>query len=274
MHKRYALIAIAIWLIVAPTYAVEIGYYPGLQELIDKSDAIVILRVDQHLTDFHSPTLYSTHKCYICQTLKGDIPKNTRINLQLMNTESSFATPYAHGSTHLMFLMKKATEDEPTEYRTLMSRGAQTLLSPLGQEQKPEGNTVELQIKSLIRDSIAYQAKEYQEKQKLLKTMLGEQSVIQKPKQQEQTQWVMKCMDDFQDIKIGMTREEVKRMLPMDAGLQSPVVVRFYHPECAYFKVDIEFSVKRNSSDQNRVVSSMKDRVVSVSKPYIQGVFI
>jgi len=58
-----------------------------------------------------------------------------------MNTEGSFATPYAHGSTHLMFLMKKAAEDEPTDYRTLTFKGAQILLSPLGHEKAPEGKT-------------------------------------------------------------------------------------------------------------------------------------
>ena len=272
MNKRPVLLTIAIWLIcVTPICAVEIGYYPGLQGLIDRADAIVVLRVDQHLTDFGSPTLYSTHKCYIYQTLKGDIPKNTFIRLQLMDTEASLVSPYAYGSTHLMFLMKKKTEDEPTDYRTLTFKGAQTLLSPLGLEKEPEGKTIELQIKSLIRDSIAYQSKEYQEKQKFLKNTLGKQEIIQTQKQKEQITWVMQCTEDFKKIKLGMTREEVKKLLPMDGGFQFPVTVRFCHSECSYFKVDVEFSVERNPSDQNRVISSMNDKVVSVSKPYIEA---
>lgn len=139
--KRKCIVAIILLVFFAPliTRAVPIGYYPGLKKLIDSADAIVILRIDKHLSGFGSGTFYSTHECYIYQTLKGDIPKNTRINLQLMNTEGSFVTPYAHGSTHLMFLMKKATGDEPTEYRTLTFKGAQILLSPLGHEKAPEG---------------------------------------------------------------------------------------------------------------------------------------
>jgi len=166
-------------IIAMSAYAVPIGYYPGLQELIDRADAIVVLRIDRHLTDFGSPTFYSTHECYIYQTIKGNIPEKTRINLQLMNTEASFATPYAHGSTHLMFLMKKATEDEPTEYRTLTFKGAQILLSPLGHEKAPEGKTIEQKIQKLIRDSIAYQTKEHEKKQMFLKAMLARQEAAE-----------------------------------------------------------------------------------------------
>ena len=79
------------------TLAVPIGGPPPeLKKLIAMADAIVVLRIDRHLSDFNSPTFYSTHECYIYQTFKGDIPKNSRINLRLMNTEGSFATPYAH----------------------------------------------------------------------------------------------------------------------------------------------------------------------------------
>jgi len=178
MKKEYILTVVLVGLVIAmPAYAVPIGNYPGLQELINRADAIVILRIDQHLTDFQSPTLYSTHECYIYQTIKGNIPKNTRINLQLMDTETSFATPYAHGSTHLMFLMRKATEDEATKYRTITFKGAQTLLSPLGHEKMPEGKTVEQKIRILIKGAIAYQAKEHESKQKFLKAMLNNQGI-------------------------------------------------------------------------------------------------
>ena len=171
------LVAVALLLsITAPLIAraVPIGYCPGLDKLIDAADAIVVLRIDRHLSDFNSPTFYSTHKCYVYQTIKGDIPENALITLQLMNTEGSFATPYAHGSTHLMFLMKRATEDEPTEYRTLTFKGAQTLLSPLGHEKEPEGKTIKDKVRRLIKDAIAYQAQEHEKRQEFLKSLLLE----------------------------------------------------------------------------------------------------
>jgi len=171
-----AISSLALLISSVPGHAVPIGYYPGLETLIKQADAIVILRIDRHLTGFGSPTFYSTHECYIYQTLKGDIKNNSRINLQLMNTEASFVTPYAWGSTHLMFLMKKATDDEPTEYRTITFKGAQILLSPLGHEKPPKGRTIEEKIKNLIKDTIAYWAKEHEKNQKFLETMLGKQT--------------------------------------------------------------------------------------------------
>ena len=175
--KCIAVLTSLVLLVPLISSAVLIGHYPGLKKLIDSADAIVILRIDRHLSGFGSPTFYSTHECFIYQTIKGDIPKNKRIKLQLMNTEGSFTTPYAWGSTHLMFLMKKAAEDEPTEYRTLTVNGAQILLSPLGHEKAPEGKTTEEKVKNLIKGAILYQAKEHEKKQKFLKAMIGEPDV-------------------------------------------------------------------------------------------------
>ena len=172
------IIVLFIGLIAAQVRAVEIGYFPGLKQLIDKSDAIVILRIDEHIKYQINPTLYSTHLCYIYQTLKGNIPKNTRIPIRLMDTQDSFVTPFSFHSTHLIFLTKKRTENEPTEYRTIQFEGANIILSPFGNEKTPEGKTVEQKVKNLIKNAIAYQAKECEKRQKFLKTILGQQKDI------------------------------------------------------------------------------------------------
>lgn len=181
MNRKTCLTVAALLLIIAAVSArgVPIGNYPGLKKLIHAADAIVVLRIDRHLSGFGSPTFYSTHECYIYQTLKGDIPKNARIKLRLMNTDGSFATPYAHGSTHLMFLMKRATKDEPTEYRTMTFKGAQVLLSPLGHEKAPEGRTLEDKVRKLIKDAIAYQAREHEKRQKFLKAMVAQEGTAE-----------------------------------------------------------------------------------------------
>lgn len=181
MKRKFIVVSILLVLFISlVAWAVPIGHYPGLKKLIESADAIVIMRIDRHLSGFGSPTFYSTHECYIYQTIKGDIQTNTRMNLQLMNTEASFATPYAHGSTHLMFLMKRATKDEPTEYRTITFKGAQILLSPLGHEKAPKGKTIYQKVRNVITDAIAYQAKEHEKKQKFLKTILGKEENAEK----------------------------------------------------------------------------------------------
>ncbi len=171
MRKFFSVSVIVISLVFVAK-AVEIGFFPGLDELIKKADAIVILRVDRNVTDFGSPTLYSTHDCYIYQTLKGKIPTNKIIRLQLMDTRTSLVTPYTIYSTHLMFLTKKRTVDEPTDYRTIEFRGANIRLSPFGHERMPEGKTTRDRIKSLLKKTVEYNKKEYEKERKFLNRMI------------------------------------------------------------------------------------------------------
>lgn len=86
--------------------------------------------------------------------------------------------------------------------------------------------------------------------------------------------WVSKCFKDFQAIKVGMTREDVAKRFPMDGGLQGVSPVRFTHPECPYFKIDVEFSFQRNPQDQGRAIMSPEDKATKVSKPYIEPPYI
>ena len=82
--------------------------------------------------------------------------------------------------------------------------------------------------------------------------------------------WVAKCLKDFHAIKLGMTRQDIETQFQMDGGLQSVSPVRFTHPECRYFKVDVEFSFKRNPQDMGRAIISPDDKATKVSKPYIE----
>ena len=172
MKKHIVIAGLAVVLAALLAHGVPIGFFPGLDELTERADAIVILRVDRHVTDFGSPTLYSTHDCYIYQTLKGDIPANETIRLQLMDTRTSFTTPYAMRSTHLMFLTKKRTADEPTDYRTIEIRGANIRLSPFGHEKMPSGKTTKDQITSLLKGTVEYNQKQHHKEQTFLKLMI------------------------------------------------------------------------------------------------------
>ncbi len=90
---------------------------------------------------------------------------------------------------------------------------------------------------------------------------------------QDRTQWVESCLKDFESIKAGLTRGQVEAKLTMDGGLQGVSPVRFAHPGCGYFKVDVEFEFKRNAADQNRAIADKADKVTKVSKPYIERPF-
>ena len=172
MQKKIFAVFLAIALLTPLAYAVLIGFFPGLEQLIRKSDAIVILRVDRKVTDIDD-NLYSTHDCYIYQTLRGDIPTNTTVRIQLMDTRSSFATPFATHSTHLVFLTKKRSNNEPTDYRTLEIIGANIALAPFGQEKLPEGKTTEDQIRTLLEQTVKYNATAFHKEQEFLSNIIN-----------------------------------------------------------------------------------------------------
>lgn len=81
------------------------------------------------------------------------------------------------------------------------------------------------------------------------------------------------CQKVFESIKVGMTRSEVAASFQLDGGLQGVSPVRFLHPDCPNFKVDVEFDFQRDAADQNRAVIGKNDKVVRVSKPYQQQPF-
>jgi len=168
---KMKLMLLAVCLCVPNLFAVLIGSFPGLEKLIDVSDAIVILRVDRQLSDVDL-NLYATYDCMIYQTLKGQIPTGKTVRLQLMDTRTAFINPYAVHSAHLMFLTKKRLESEPTEYRTIEIQGANVRLTPFGNEQLPEGKTVEERIKTLLRRTGEYDRLEFQKEQDFLQLML------------------------------------------------------------------------------------------------------
>ena len=78
----------------------------------------------------------------------------------------------------------------------------------------------------------------------------------------------------FESITNGMSRAEVEREFQMDGGLQSASPVRFIHSGCPNFKVNVEFDFKRNGADQNRAVIGKEDKVIRVSRPYLERPFM
>ncbi|HUG67855.1 MAG TPA: hypothetical protein VMM76_08885 [Pirellulaceae bacterium] len=93
-------------------------------------------------------------------------------------------------------------------------------------------------------------------------------------KDKDHTRWVEMCLTDLEAIKIGMTRAEVESKLQMDGGLQAVSPVRFAHPSCPYFKLDVEFEFQRDASDQNRAVRGRDDAVKRISRPYVERPYI
>jgi len=89
----------------------------------------------------------------------------------------------------------------------------------------------------------------------------------------DRIQWVEGRLKDFESIKAGMTRGQVEAKLTMDGGLQGVSPVRFAHPACGYFKVNVEFEHKLDAAPQRPAIADKPDKVTKCSKPYIERPF-
>ncbi|RYD65014.1 MAG: hypothetical protein EOP84_32260 [Verrucomicrobiaceae bacterium] len=166
---------IAAWLITSCiAQAVMIGDFPGLSKLAEQADAIVVLRIDKSSDDFGSPDHYSTHECYIYQTIKGDIPKGGRVRLRLMDTRHPGISVFGSGTTFLAFLTKKRSSHEPTEYRSLEIRGSITRLPPTGQESAPVSLSPEDHIRRILKRAVEVNTQEHQQEEQFLRKMIGD----------------------------------------------------------------------------------------------------
>lgn len=81
-------------------------------------------------------------------------------------------------------------------------------------------------------------------------------------------EWVAQCLKDFQTLKPGMTRSEVRKKFPVDGGITAGGQSRLTHPSCRFFKVDVDFKCK--TDDEGRALVGDDDLSIKISKPYIE----
>ena len=86
--------------------------------------------------------------------------------------------------------------------------------------------------------------------------------------------WVGEALKRMQTIKPGMTRKELLTVFTTEGGLSTPLRRTFVSRDCPYFKVDVEFEAVgrpgRNSEGRVTLVEGDMDRIVTISRPYLQ----
>jgi hypothetical protein len=118
---------------------------------MERADVIAIVRIDEHVQPAVDPNLRTRHRCYVYQTLKGDLTTGETVLLSLMDTRTSFVSPFPLHSTHLVFLAKS-----DGGYQNLAFEGSILRLSPSGHEKVPDDETIQAQITALLSESISY----------------------------------------------------------------------------------------------------------------------
>lgn len=174
--KLVLLYSLALSLLALPCQAVVIGAYPGLDKLIDQSDAIVVVRIDDAFAA-SGANGWMNHKCLVYQTLKGDLKPGTQATLflnEFVGPRLNFGQPLAPMTNHLLFLKHFEPSFRGANYSAITDDGADLPLSPLGNETKPEGKTLKLQIQTLIRHYQTYRDAELKREDALLQRALSE----------------------------------------------------------------------------------------------------
>jgi hypothetical protein len=148
---RILLTALFLAALPITAHAVRVGSFPGLDALVERADVIAIVRIDEHVQPLPDPNLITRHRCYVYQTLKGDLTAGGRVLLNLRDTRGSFVSPFPLLSTHLVFLVKA-----DGGYRNLAFEGSVLRLSPFGNEKALDGGTLRAKITNLVGQSISY----------------------------------------------------------------------------------------------------------------------
>jgi hypothetical protein len=172
MKYKSCLLPLFIFLASAPCYADLVGTFDGLDNLIDRSDAVVVVRVERHIDTSSSPTLTTTHLCYVLKSFKGDAPAGRRLPLRLRDTTNSFREKFRLSSVHVVFLIKQPRERGGIAHRSLPYEGANIEVSPLFNEGMLKGNSIKENIKQLIRDYVEYRVKEMRREDELFDRIL------------------------------------------------------------------------------------------------------
>ena len=96
-------------------------------------------------------------------------------------------------------------------------------------------------------------------------------SVIPAPRQsgeEKETQWLAQKLKQIKKIKPGTTRKEVEKLFEADGGVQRLNPMIFVYRTSPYIKLQVNFKVAKNR--RGYVVLSPNDKVISVSKPYLE----
>ena len=74
---------------------------------------------------------------------------------------------------------------------------------------------------------------------------------------------IEEALQETSKLKLGITRDKVEVTFVLDGGMQFGRTSRYSFRKCPSIKVDVEFS-------GSRADSSPTDRIVKVSRPYLE----
>ena len=182
--KKGRMIPVVIILLLAlskPTFAPIFGTFPGLDKLISRSDAILV--VDLLKQKSLSPWgLHEDYEVYVRKVIKGKITQDKKVILSLrflpfvslLKSESNIRWGFRIGERHIVFLSKN-NEPDKALYSSLNYSGGHMQVSPQNNLSKLKGDEPKEIISQLLKDFLEYKRQELETLVHQVKLILGKE---------------------------------------------------------------------------------------------------
>ena len=184
--KKGRMIPVVIILLLAlskPTFAPIFGMFPGLDKLISRSDAILV--VDLLKQKSSSPFgLHEDYEVYVRKVIKGEIAQDKKMILSLrflpfvslLKSESNIRLGFRFriGERHIVFLSKN-NEPDKALYSSLNYEGGHMQVSPQNSLSKLKGDEPKEIISQLLKDFLEYKRQELKTLVHQVKLILGKE---------------------------------------------------------------------------------------------------
>jgi hypothetical protein len=99
-------------------------------------------------------------------------------------------------------------------------------------------------------------------------TPLPEESLVLSPQMRQRMDWMEKCLQEIETIKVGATRKDVAKVFTRDGGFQPLNPIKLVYRRFHYIKVDVKFKAGKDAA--GRAILKSDDVLVSISKPYLE----
>ena len=183
--RRFGLILIAFVLLLSlskPAFAPIFGFFPGLDELISRADAILVV----DLLKQKSSSQFGLHEdweVYVRKVIKGEVAQNKKMILSLRflpfissrKPDSKIMhSGFRTRDRHIVFLRKNNKPDK-APYSSLDYSGGHMRISCQSDLSKLKADEPKQIISELLKDFVKYKRQELENLEHQVKTILGKE---------------------------------------------------------------------------------------------------
>lgn len=86
----------------------------------------------------------------------------------------------------------------------------------------------------------------------------------------DHTYWLDKILIEIQRVKVGMTREDLLKILTTEGGTSTVFNRTYVYPEIPYIKIDVEFAPIKRPAPGVHSEETDEDLIKKISKPYLE----